>query len=183
MTLIIRVLGGYGGYDDGPIGPVGPGRPPIGGVGQRPWQGSRCEDDSFRQVGRQRMQRRFVRRFTTAQSLAQCQRECTEARDFICRSFNYRYFMINYLNKLLPFNVVEIFKSNYLFREVGFGEPRDNCELSDRDTRELDAANPAHFDNTANEYDFYERALGRIADDCLDGMYVSIIFILILLLL
>lgn len=49
------------------------------------------------------------------------------------------------------------------------GEPRDNCELSDRDTRELDAANPAHFDNTANEYDFYERALGRMADDCLDG--------------
>lgn len=56
-------------------------------------------------------------------------------------------------------------------REGGYaGEPRDNCELSDRDTRELDAANPAHFDNTANEYDFYERALGRIADDCLDGM-------------
>ncbi|CAG9795731.1 unnamed protein product [Diatraea saccharalis] len=88
------------------------------------------------------MQRRFVRRFTTAHSLAHCQRECIEARDFICRAFNYR--------------------------DVGFGEPRDNCELSDRDTRELDAANPAHFDNTANEYDFYERALGRIADDCLD---------------
>lgn len=49
------------------------------------------------------------------------------------------------------------------------GEPRDNCELSDHDTQALDAANPAHFDNTANEYDFYERALGRIADDCLDG--------------
>ncbi|XP_038211604.1 uncharacterized protein LOC119832073 [Zerene cesonia] len=161
--------GGYGGYEpDGPIAPVGgpisgigghigpvsvPVGGPIGGpvggpigrppIGQRPWQGSRCEEDSFRQVGRQRMQRRFVRRFTTAQSLAHCQRECIEARDFICRSFNYR--------------------------EAGFGvEPRDNCELSDRDTRELDAANPAHFDNTANEYDFYERALGRIADDCLD---------------
>lgn len=81
-----------GGHIGGPIGaplggPIG-GRPPIG---QRPWQGSRCEDDSFRQVGRQRMQRRFVRRFTTAQSLAHCQRECIEARDFICRSFNYRY--------------------------------------------------------------------------------------------
>ncbi|XP_045452385.1 uncharacterized protein LOC123661474 [Melitaea cinxia] len=168
--------GGYGGYEpDGPIGPIGgplnvpiggggggaiggplgspiggpiggPIGPPIGGrppIGQRPWQGSRCEEDSFRQVGRQRMQRRFVRRFTTAQSLAHCQRECIEARDFICRSFNYR--------------------------DAGYGaEPRDNCELSDRDTRELDAANPAHFDNTANEYDFYERALGRIADDCLD---------------
>ncbi|XP_063367031.1 uncharacterized protein LOC134655495 isoform X4 [Cydia amplana] len=146
---------GYGGYEpDGPIAPVGPvgipignplGGAPVGGppVGHRPWQGSRCEDDSFRQVGRQRMQRRFVRRFTTAHSLAHCQRECIEARDFICRAFNYR--------------------------DVPYGsEPRDNCELSDRDTRELDAANPAHFDNTANEYDFYERALGRMADDCLD---------------
>ncbi|CAB3257007.1 unnamed protein product [Arctia plantaginis] len=161
-----RPIGGpvYGGYEpDGPIGPPvsrpplnglnGPIGGPVGGgvggpiggppVGQRPWQGSRCEEDSFRQVGRQRMQRRFVRRFTTAQSLAHCQRECIEAKDFICRSFN--------------------------FRDVGYaGEPRDNCELSDRDTRELDAANPAHFDNTANEYDFYERALGRMADDCLD---------------
>ncbi|OWR45493.1 hypothetical protein KGM_207532 [Danaus plexippus plexippus] len=166
-----RPLGGYGGYEpDGPIPPLGaPVNVPIGGaiapigghiggpigaplggpiggrppIGQRPWQGSRCEDDSFRQVGRQRMQRRFVRRFTTAQSLAHCQRECIEARDFICRSFNYR--------------------------DVGFGvEPRDNCELSDRDTRELDAANPAHFDNTANEYDFYERSLGRMNEECLD---------------
>ncbi|XP_061720523.1 uncharacterized protein LOC133527501 isoform X5 [Cydia pomonella] len=148
---------GYGGYEpDGPIGPIGApvggipignplGGAPVGGppVGHRPWQGSRCEEDSFRQVGRQRMQRRFVRRFTTAHSLAHCQRECIEARDFVCRAFNYR--------------------------DVPYGsEPRDNCELSDRDTRELDAANPAHFDNTANDYDFYERALGRIADDCLD---------------
>lgn len=98
--------GGYGGYEpDGPIGPVGApigpvgipignplGGAPIGGppAGHRPWQGSRCEDDTFRQVGRQRMQRRFVRRFTTAQSLAHCQRECIEARDFVCRAFNYR---------------------------------------------------------------------------------------------
>ncbi|RVE48307.1 hypothetical protein evm_007058 [Chilo suppressalis] len=156
------VFGGFGhdepiGPAPAPVGPIGPGGPihggpiggPIGGPvgrpppgGYRPWQGSRCEEDSFRQVGRQRMQRRFVRRFTTAHSLAHCQRECIEARDFICRAFN--------------------------FRDLAFGEPRDNCELSDRDTRELDAANPAHFDNTANDYDFYERALGRLADDCLD---------------
>lgn len=64
-------------------------------------------------------------------------------------------------------------------REAGYGvEPRDNCELSDRDTRELDAANPAHFDNTANEYDFYERALGRIADDCLDGNLFGVLVLL-----
>ena len=100
-------INGLGGPINGPVGgPIGgPIRGPIGDpiagngiggplgrppVGQRPWQGSRCEEDSFRQVGRQRMQRRYVRRFTTAQSLAHCQRECIEARDFICRSFNYR---------------------------------------------------------------------------------------------
>ncbi|XP_028158120.1 uncharacterized protein LOC114351204 isoform X1 [Ostrinia furnacalis] len=133
----------YPGFDkDGPVGPVGiPNGRPAPGF-NRPWQGSRCEEDSFRQVGRQRMQKRFVRRFTTAYSLAHCQRECIEARDFICRAFNYR--------------------------DVTYGEPRDNCELSDHDTQALDAANPLHFDNTANDYDFYERALGRIADDCLD---------------
>lgn len=69
-------------------------------------------------------------------------------------------------------------------REAGYGvEPRDNCELSDRDTRELDAANPAHFDNTANEYDFYERALGRIADDCLDGNLFGVMVLLTSLML
>lgn len=68
----------------------------------------------------------------------------------------------------------EIDFCKYFFRDFGYsGEGRDNCELSDRDTRELDAANPAHFDNTANDYDFYERALGRIADDCLDGRFAS----------
>lgn len=61
-----------------------------------------------------------------------------------------------------------------VFRDVTYGEPRDNCELSDHDTQALDAANPAHFDNTANDYDFYERALGRMADDCLDGKNGSI---------
>lgn len=96
-------LGGYGGYDDGGItggGYVGEGgvynsrpfgiaggpiigRPIIG----RPPLVSRCdEQDNFRQVGSStRVRKPFVRRYTTASSLAQCERECADARDFVCR--------------------------------------------------------------------------------------------------
>lgn len=75
--------GGYG----APEGSLG-----IGPTGGRP-TALRCDDaDSYKQMGtRQRMRRQYIRRFTTAQSLIHCQRECAEARDFICRSFNYRY--------------------------------------------------------------------------------------------
>lgn len=47
---------------------------------------------------------------------------------------------------------------------------RDNCELSDRDTRDLEIANPQFFEQTGN-YDFYERSLDRqsVDGDCLDG--------------
>lgn len=82
----------------------------------------------------------------------------------ITGTFNDRYSLDIVVNCYL-------FNNKIFFRDVGFGvEPRDNCELSDRDTRELDAANPAHFDNTANEYDFYERSLGRMNEECLDGI-------------
>lgn len=90
------VGGGGSGY--GSISPIGPGGPPSGGGAPsgpggplRPG-GSRCDSaDSYRQVGaRQRMRRQYIRRFITVHSLLQCQRECAEARDFMCRSFNYR---------------------------------------------------------------------------------------------
>lgn len=45
---------------------------------------------------------------------------------------------------------------------------RDNCELSDRDSRELDANNPMFFEHTG-ESDFYERFGGRAGSECLDG--------------
>lgn len=47
---------------------------------------------------------------------------------------------------------------------------RENCELSDRDSRDLDITNPEYFENTGN-FDFYERSLGRqgVDGDCLDG--------------
>lgn len=71
----------YAGYNS--FGGAPPGRP----------FSSRCDEgDNFKQAGvRQRVRKQFVRRFLSAASLSQCQRECVEARDFVCRSFNYRY--------------------------------------------------------------------------------------------
>ncbi|KAG8235135.1 hypothetical protein J437_LFUL012331 [Ladona fulva] len=96
------------------------------------------------QVGaRLRMRRQFVRRFTSANSLLMCEKECAETRDFVCRSFNFR-----------PYS-------------GPFGGERENCELSDRDSRDLDVNNPSYFETTG-DYDFYERFGGRAGGDCLD---------------
>lgn len=64
----------------------------------------------------------------------------------ICRSFNYRPYAAPY------------------------GAERDNCELSDRDSRDMDMGNPVYYD-TGSDYDFYERNNGRQGADgeCLDG--------------
>ncbi|XP_015594188.1 uncharacterized protein LOC107267249 isoform X3 [Cephus cinctus] len=137
--------GGYIGeggiYHSRPFGNNGGpiiGRPPLL---------SRCdEQDNFRQVGaRTRVRKPFVRRYTTASSLAQCERECADARDFVCRSFNYRPYAAPY------------------------GAERDNCELSDRDSRDMDMGNPVYYDS-GSDYDFYERNNGRqgVDGECLD---------------
>lgn len=57
-------------------------RPPI----------TRCEEsDNFRQIAaRHKMRRHFIRRALIVPSLIQCERECIDTQDFICRSFNYR---------------------------------------------------------------------------------------------
>lgn len=59
---------------------------------------------------------------------------------------------------------------------IGSYDDRDlpNCELSDRDTRELDLQNPNMFDSAA--YDYYERSAGRNGYDgeCLDGKYSAL---------
>lgn len=72
----------YGGGPGGPGGPPGIPRPPI----------TRCEEsDNFKQVAaRHKMRRHFIRRALIVPTLIQCERECVETRDFICRSFNYR---------------------------------------------------------------------------------------------
>lgn len=40
-----------------------------------------------------RMRRQFVRRSSSVSSLTACEKECAESRDFLCRSFNYRYLL------------------------------------------------------------------------------------------
>ena len=51
------------------------------------------------------------------------------------------------------------------FYSNAIGGERENCELSDRSTRELDTSNPSFFE-TNGDYDFYERSQNS---DCLDG--------------
>lgn len=45
----------------------------------------------------------------------------------------------------------------------------DNCELSDKDSRDLEISSPAYFE-TSGEYDYFERTPGRLRQgDCLEG--------------
>ncbi|KAL1129937.1 hypothetical protein AAG570_012881 [Ranatra chinensis] len=108
---------------------------------------SRCEEsDSFKQVGvRLRARRQFVRRVLTVPALQFCEKACVEAQEFTCRSFNFR--------ATVP---------------SPFGSQRDNCELSDHDTKDLNMNNPSFFETTG-DYDFYERSIGRAGTgDCID---------------
>lgn len=97
---------------------------------------------------RQNMRKQFVRRAVRVPSLVHCQRECTSARDFICRSFNYK-------------------DDGDRPASQGTGDTF-NCELSDRDTRELDLNNPQMFESGSS--DFYERSIGGRSNEaeCLD---------------
>ncbi|EDW77105.2 uncharacterized protein Dwil_GK22105 [Drosophila willistoni] len=121
-----------------------PPRPPI----------TRCEEsDNFKQIAaRHKMRRHFVRRSLIVPSLIQCERECIESRDFVCRSFNYR----------------DTAAGGYDDRDRDRDRDREspNCELSDRDSRELDIHDPGSFD--ASNYDFYERSIGRSDGECMD---------------
>lgn len=130
------------GYDN-----AGPGDG-FGGYGPpRPFV-SRCDDNEvFKQMAtRHRMRKQYIRRSVNVPSLTHCQRECIEARDFVCKSFNY--------------------KDTAYGAEVA--TETTNCELSDRDSKELDIQSPLQFDQA--NYDFYERSQGRAGLDgeCLD---------------
>lgn len=83
-------VGGYGGGAGVGYGNAGAGAV-VGGGPFRPY-GSRCDDvDGFKQLGtHQRMRKEFVKMGLFAPSLRECERECVDARDFICRSFNFR---------------------------------------------------------------------------------------------
>lgn len=73
---------------------------------------------------------------------------------------------------LLLYNQIQ-FIPNLNCRETPSGNydgERENCELSDRDSRDLEIDNPQYFDTNGN-FDFYERSESRqgIDGDCLDG--------------
>lgn len=59
---------------------------------------------------------------------------------------------------------------NHYFSEGASSLVDENCELSDRDSREFDISNRRFFE-TAGNFDFYERSISRqgIDGDCLDG--------------
>ncbi|XP_060519493.1 uncharacterized protein LOC132697826 isoform X2 [Cylas formicarius] len=129
-------------------GPDGPIYDSFGGVGPNRPYNTRCDDgDNFKQMAtRQRARKEFIRISVYAPTLIRCQQECMDARDFTCRAFNYR--------------------------ESGLGSydaERDNCELSDRDSRDLEIGNPQYFDSNGG-FDFYERSPARngIDGECLD---------------
>ncbi|XP_058463291.1 uncharacterized protein LOC131437752 isoform X6 [Malaya genurostris] len=116
----------------------------FGGYGpQRPFE-TRCDGlDSFKQMATKRkMRKQYIRRVINAPSLGLCQQECVRARDFMCRSFNYR--------DSAPY------------------ETDGNCELSDRDSRDLDIPTSQMFESDNSDY--YERSAGRGGgqDECLD---------------
>ncbi|XP_058063353.1 uncharacterized protein LOC131213340 [Anopheles bellator] len=117
----------------------------FGGYGpQRPYE-TRCDNaDTFKQVASKRkMRKQFIRRVINAPSLGICQQECAGARDFMCRSFNYR--------DGAPY------------------ETEGNCELSDRDSRDLDVPSTQMFESDSSDY--YERTPGGRGgshDECLD---------------
>lgn len=119
----------------------------FGGFGpQRPYE-TRCDgSDSFKQMASKRkMRKQYIRRVINAPSLGICQQECVSARDFMCRSFNYR--------DSAPY------------------ETEGNCEMSDRDSRDLDIPSSQMFESDSADY--YERSVGRAGgqDECLDGLF------------
>lgn len=145
------------GYDNSINSASGDG---FGGLGPIRPAASRCDDENnFKQVGtRQRVRRQYIRRILPAPSLLHCQRECIDAKDFFCRSFNYR-------------DPASVYDGGNGGSGSGSGEGTrevTNCELSDRDTRELDLSNPTMFDT--GTFDFYERSNARSSPDgeCLD---------------
>lgn len=149
----------------------------FGGDGYGPPRpfSSRCDDDNtFKQIGsRQRIRRQFVRRIVPASSLLHCQRECIESKDFICRSFNYRDMAMLYDSNDASAAAAAAVAQAAAAPGNGAGRERErevtNCELSDRDTRELDLQNPTMFDTSS--FDYYERSNARSGADseCLDG--------------
>lgn len=134
----------------------------IGAVDNKPFLARCANEYVYKRVApRYRVRAKYVRLKVPVQSLNQCQQECNIAKEFPCRSFNY-------LDSLVSFE-----SRNANEREIM------NCELSDRDSRELDLKNPDMFDE--GNYDFYERNYLRSTSEsdveCLDGMCFCLLYL------
>lgn len=72
-------------------------------------------------------------------------------------------------SKLIGIMLINIFRAHSPAPYSPVGPERDNCELSDKDSRELDVNNPTYFE-ISGDYDYFERSPGRQGQgDCLDG--------------
>ena len=61
----------------------------------------------------------------------------------------------------------------FILSSVGFSPTiEENCELSDKNSHDLDIDNPSYYDNS-ERYDFYQREAGHEGREsgapCLDG--------------
>ena len=112
---------------------------------------SRCNTrDAFKLMAtNKKIRKPFVRRYGNANTLPSCQQECTEARDFQCRSFNYRAQSPPYDNGL------------------------ENCELSDQSFKDPNYNSLDFFENSSG-MNYYERVNDVHEDaneECLDGKF------------
>ncbi|XP_051170465.1 uncharacterized protein LOC127287511 isoform X2 [Leptopilina boulardi] len=118
-----------------------------GPISDRPPLLARCDEQTnFRRVAhRMRVRKPFIRGSTSALSIQNCDRECADTRHFVCRSFNFK-----------PLSNEQ-------------GGDQNNCELSDRDSRDMEMNNPLYYDS-GTDFDFYERNNGRQGGEaeCLD---------------
>lgn len=69
----------------------------------------------------------YITKILRAERQEECERACLEARDFNCRSFNFRSFF-----------------------------SAENCELSQYDSKQLKLDNPAHFEQQT-QFDYFEK--------------------------
>ena len=90
------------------------------------------------------------------------------------------------LSSILYFNNKDDIKCRILFilfprlfsSSVGFSPTNEeNCELSDKNTYDLDIDNPAHYEQS-ERFDHYQREARAAAatDNCIDGNFIFIYF-------
>lgn len=97
---------------------------------------------------------------------------CSEFCSLFFCLFQYLIF-VTVIGRFLDFSIAMIYDGDTPAASNNAGREREreitNCELSDRDTRDLDLQNPTMFDTSS--FDYYERSNGRSGSDteCLDG--------------